>query len=115
MANMSRRHQTAWLLILCGAGAVLRIILAARSPTPYGYVFDFYHEAIQRLYVLGHLPSSTDCWQCYHPPLHPLLGLPFYAIGKSLMGGPAGLADPALPFVTALSMLCGAMTAYYAY
>jgi hypothetical protein len=110
-----RRSQTGWLLLLVGLGAILRVILAARSPTPYGYVFDFYHEAIQRLYALGHLPASTDCWQCYHPPLHVVLGLPLYALGKRLADGSTGLADPALRFVSLLSLVCGSVAAYYSY
>ena len=109
------RGQTGWLLVLVGLGVILRVILAARSPTPYGYVFDFYHEAIQRLYALGHLPASTDCWQCYHPPLHVWLGVPLYAIGKFLADGSDGLADPALRFVAILSLVCGSVSAYYAY
>ena len=109
------RSQTRWLLVLVSLGAMLRVILAARSPTPYGYVFDFYHEAIQRLYALGHLPASTDCWQCYHPPLHVWLGLPLYAIGKFLVDGSDGLADPALRFVAILSLVCGSVSAYYGY
>jgi hypothetical protein len=112
---MSRRRQTAGLLILAATGAALRVVLAARSPTPYGYVFDFYHEAVQKLYALGRLPSAADCWQCYHPPLHPLLALPFYAFGKRIAGGPGGLEDPALRFVAILPLICGAVTAYYSY
>ena len=106
------RGQTGWLLVLVSLGAILRVILAARSPTPYGYVFDFYHEAIQRLYALGHLPASTDCWQCYHPPLHVWLGVPLYAIGKVLADGSDGLADPALRFVAILSLVCGSVSAF---
>ena len=117
MGNSSavRRGQTGWLLLLVGLGAILRVILAARAPTAYGYVFDFYHEAIQRLYTVGHLPASTDCWQCYHPPLHVLAGLPLYAVGKLLADGSGGLADPALRFVSLLSLACGSVAAYYSY
>lgn len=94
---------------------VSRALLVWRAPTPYGYVYDFYHEAIQRLYATGHLPASTDCWQCYHPPLHVWLGLPLYALGKKLAGGPDGLADPALRFVAVLSLACGAVVALNGY
>ena len=61
-----------------------RLARAARvycSPTPFGYVFDYYHEAIEFFYEKGRLPIAADCWQCYHPPLFYLLGLPFYAVG----------------------------------
>ena len=102
-------------MLLAGLAVLLRVILAARSPTPYGYVFDFYHEAIQRLYTLGHLPASTDCWQCYHPPLHAWLGLPLYALGKVAADGPNGLDDPALRFVGVLSLVSSGVAAYYGY
>ena len=114
-ALSARQGQTVWLLVLVATGAILRLILAARSPTPYGYVFDFYHEAIQKFYAQGHLPSSTDCWQCYHPPLHVWLGFPLYAIGRWFLDGPGGLEDPALRFVSVLSLVCGSVAAYYAY
>ena len=47
------------------------------------------------------------------PPGLLVLGLPFYALGKRLMGGPAGMADPALPVLALLSMLAAAVTAFY--
>jgi hypothetical protein len=110
-----RRHQSALLLILVGIAVILRALLAVRSPTPYGYVYDFYHEAIQKFYVLGYLPSSTDCWQCYHPPLLELVGLPLYVVGKWIVGGPGGLADPALRFVAIVSLVSSGIVAYYSY
>jgi 4-amino-4-deoxy-L-arabinose transferase-like glycosyltransferase len=113
--SLARAHQRFCLLVLIATAVVARIVLAARAPTPYGYVYDFYHEAIQRLYASGRLPASTDCWQCYHPPLYTLLGLPFYALGKRLLDGPAGLSDPALRFVAPLSLVCGAAVAWYGY
>jgi 4-amino-4-deoxy-L-arabinose transferase-like glycosyltransferase len=103
------------LALLVAAAVSLRVVLAARAPTTYGYVYDFYHEAIQKFYSLGHLPASTDCWQCYHPPLLSLMGLPLYALGKKIVGGPGGLADPALRFVALLSIASGAVAAYYSY
>jgi 4-amino-4-deoxy-L-arabinose transferase-like glycosyltransferase len=95
------------------AAAVTRALLAVRSPTPYGYVFDFYHEAIQLWYVSGRLPPANACWQCYQPPLLPLVGLPLYALGKGLVGGPAGLADPALRFVTLVPIVSAAVVSYF--
>lgn len=110
-----RAHQKSLLLALVSVGVLLRVVLAVEAPTPYGYVYDFYHEAVQRLYKTGHLPASTDCWQCYHPPLFPILALPFYAMGRALTTGPDGLADTALRFVTPTALLWGSILAYYAY
>src|SRR3569832_1974609 len=61
----ARRHEPALLILLTALAVIDRGLLALRSPTPYGYVFDFYHEAIQKFYALGRLPIASDCWQCY--------------------------------------------------
>jgi hypothetical protein len=115
-ARWLRRHETACLLALAGIAVLLRAVLAVRAPTRYGYVFDFYHEAIQKAYVLGRLPASTECWQCYHPPLFTLIGLPFYAIGRWFSGGDSsGLDDGALRFAMAVPLAAGAVVAYYGY
>ena len=90
-------------------------VLAVESPTPFGYVYDFYHEAVQLLYNTGRLPNSTDCWQCYHPPLFTFATLPFYALGRALSSAPAGLTDPALRFVTPVALLSGGALTYYGY
>ena len=57
------------LFAIVAIALALRVLLAVESPTPYGYVFDFYHEGVQRMYALGRLPIASDCWQCYHPPV----------------------------------------------
>lgn len=110
-----RLHQPSLLLALVAVGALLRVVLAVEAPTAYGYVYDFYHETVQRLYRTGRLPNSTDCWQCYHPPLFPLITLPFYALGRAFTRGPGGLADPALRFVTPVALVCGGFVAYHSY
>src|SRR5713101_1258687 len=108
-------HQPALLLTLAAIAVALRALLVIRSPTMYGYVYDFYHEGIQKFYTLGRLPIAADCWQCYHPPLFYLIGLPFYALGKTIVAGPMGLADPALRFVGILPIASGMAAAYYSY
>ena len=77
-----RRHASPILWTLVAAALVLRALLAYCSPTPFGYVFDYYHEAIELFYEKGRLPIAADCWQCYHPPLFYLLGLQSAAIGR---------------------------------
>lgn len=110
-----QQHQNALLLAVGALFAGVLGLIAARSPQPYGYVYDFYHEAIQKLYANGRLPTASDCWQCYQPPLFALAGLPFYAAGKWWLGGPGGLADPALRAVIALPLICGLVIAFYSY
>src|SRR5215471_12909234 len=100
---------------LAALGALLRVLLVVRAPTPYGYVFDFYHEGIQKLYLLKQLPTAADCWQCYHPPLFFLVGVPFYAIGRQFVDSGVTLADPALWFVSVVPVACGTATAYFSY
>ena len=61
-------HQSTLLLILVATPRPFAPYSSSRSPTMYGYVYDFYHEGIQKFYALGRLPIAEDCWQCYHPP-----------------------------------------------
>jgi len=102
-----REHQRAVLLTLVVIATTLRALLVIRSPTMYGYVYDFYHEGIQKFYTLGRLPIAADCWQCYHPPVFYLMGLRSISLGKRIVAGPVGLADPALRFVGILPIARG--------
>ncbi len=83
-----RRRQTPILGALLAAALFLRILLAVDCPTPFGYVYDYYHEGVELMYAKGRLPIAEDCWQCYHPPLYYALGLPFYAVGRGLASDP---------------------------
>jgi hypothetical protein len=76
------RHARGCLAGLAIVALVSRTVLVVRSPWAFGYVWDLYHEAIQRLYETGRLPASTDCWECWQPPLLFLASWPLYAIGK---------------------------------
>jgi hypothetical protein len=49
------------------------------------------------------------------PPVFYLIGLPLYALGKRIVGGPGGLADPALRFVGILSIASATAAAYCSY
>ena len=84
-------HWRDLLIVVAGFAVVLRVLLIVRAPV-YGYVWDFYQEGVARLYEHGRLPLSTDCWQCYHPPLFYWLGWPFYAVGARLSAADDGLA-----------------------
>lgn len=99
-----------WTLVL--AGVALRALLAWYCPTPFGYVFDYYHEAIELFYDKGRLPIAADCWQCYHPPLYYLLGLPFYAAGVWLAGARDAASDWGLRALTLLAVAAGAVATY---
>jgi hypothetical protein len=90
------------LLLLVGIAVALRILLVATSPTPYGYVWDFYHEGVRVLAREGRLPVAADCWQCYHPPLFYLLGWPLYAAGG-------------LRWLAGLATVSAAIATYYGY
>jgi 4-amino-4-deoxy-L-arabinose transferase-like glycosyltransferase len=107
------RHSRPALGALIAAAFGLRVLLAVHSPTPYGYVFDYYHEGVQLLYEHGGLPQSTDCWQCYHPPLFYLAGLPFYATGQWLADTGRAGPDARLRVLSLLPLLSGAVILYY--
>jgi hypothetical protein len=94
---------------------VLRGLLVAFSPTPFGYVWDFYHDDVRILWNSGHLPRSTDCWQCYHPPLFYVLGLPLYAFGRSMAAQSATGDAEGLRWLAGLALVSAAVTIYYGY
>jgi hypothetical protein len=106
-------HAGAVLLVVAAAGVVLRALLAIEAPTPYGYVWDFYIDGTRQLAQTGHLPVSTACWQCYHPPLFYLLGWPFYALGRAMAPGPDD--SLALRFVWVLPLVSSGVTVYFGY
>jgi hypothetical protein len=95
-------------ILLLAVGALLRLLLVAGSPTPFGYVFDFYHEAIQHSWNTGSLPRAEDCWQCYHPPLFYLVGLAFYGLGRAIGGTDAA----GLRALGVLPLACGVALAW---
>jgi hypothetical protein len=105
------RSEGAWLAALLGAAVLLRVLLVAWSPTPFGYVWDSYYIGVQVLYERGRLPIASDCWQCYHPPLFYLLGWPLYAAGRAIGGSDAA----ALRGLGLLPLACGAVTTYFGY
>jgi hypothetical protein len=106
-------HERALLIALVLIAAVLRALLIAFSPAPFGYVWDFYHEGVQRLWSTGHLPASTDCWQCYHPPLFYVLGWPLYAFGRWTAFGSANSDAAGLRWLAGLATVSAAVTIYY--
>ncbi len=89
-------------ILVVAIGLFSRILLPLGSPTPYGYVFDFYHEGVIKYWVTGRLPVAADCWQCYHPPFFYVLGVPFYAFGSLF---PFKFA--ALRGLSVLPLICG--------
>ncbi len=107
------RHEELALWMLGGVAVVLRALLVAGSPRVYGYVYDFYHQGIQELYATGHLPASTACWTCWHPPLFYLLGLPFYALGRWIHPGVVSADDPALAYVAAVPLAASVLIVWY--
>jgi 4-amino-4-deoxy-L-arabinose transferase-like glycosyltransferase len=110
--TLRRRHRPIlWSLV--AIAVVLRVLLAIDCPTPFGYVFDYYHEGVDIMYAKGRLPIAEDCWQCYHPPLYYVLGLPFYVAGRHVPDDPDDAPDWGLRGLTGLALVAGAMTAYF--
>ena len=94
------------------SAAALRALLVIYSPTPFGYVWDFYADGIQVVYTQGRLPLPDDCWVCAHPPLFFLAGVPFYAFGLFVSGGSE---TAALRWTGALSIISAGVTIYFGY
>jgi hypothetical protein len=95
---------------LIAAGVLLRALLAWRAPTDFGYVYDYYHEALVAWYRTGHLPAAADCWECYQPPLFSLLGLPLYTLGLKVFDGDG---RHALRLVQLIPLAASACTVLY--
>ena len=112
LVSWLRNHsqQGSWVLVC--AAVVLRMLLVAHAPRSFGYVWDYYHEGVLLFYDTGRLPASDACWQCYHPPLLQLVGLPFYAAGRWLFPESASLPVRVLSLVPLMS---GAVAAFYSY
>lgn len=108
-------HERTLLFALLLTAGTLRGLLVAFSPTPFGYVWDFYYEGVRLLSDSGHLPASTECWQCYHPPLFYLLGWPLYAFGRWSAAGSPGNDVQGLRWLAGLGIPSAAITVYYGY
>ncbi len=109
------RNERALLIALVLIAAALRLLLIAFSPAPFGYVWDFYHEGVRLLWTTGHLPASTACWQCYHPPLFYVLGWPLYAFGRWSTSGSPDSDAAGLRWLAGLATASAAVTIYYGY
>ncbi len=112
------RHFKETLFALLVLAAAARVALLVSAPTPYGYVYDYYHQGAQLWYDYGRLPASTDCWQCYHPPLYYVLAYPLLALGRWVSGAKAPgdlYTDPALPYLAILPIICSLVIGGYSY
>ena len=107
------RHARACLWTFAIVAVALRLLLAIRSPWAFGYVWDLYHEAIQRLYAGGQLPASRDCWECWQPPLLFLASWPLYAIGRMVYPTSPWPDDYALRFAGVIPLAAGLACLYY--
>ena len=112
MRGLDRRTR-ACVGTLAIVAIALRVLLAVRSPWAFGYVWDLYHEAIQRLYLTGHLPASTDCWECWQPPLLFVASWPLYAIGKMVYPVSPWPDDYALRFAGVIPIAAGLACLWY--
>ena len=110
-----RARERACLIAILLVATVLRLLLAAFSPTSFGYVWDFYQDGVRILWSTGHLPASTDCWQCYHPPLFYFLGLPLYSFGHWTAADSATSDAHGLRWLAGLALVSAGVTIYYGY
>lgn len=102
------------LLAAIGVCAIaLRALLALGSPWEYGFIWDPYYETIPRTFHTGRLPASTDCFECYQPPLFTLLGTPLYALGRALSTPRAYPHDSGLLAVEALPLAASLACLYF--
>lgn len=107
------RHRRSSVWTLAIVAVTLRVLLAACSPWSFGYVWDLYHEAVQLLWATGHLPASTDCWECWQPPLLFLTSWPLYAVGRIVYPTSPWPDDYALRLVGVIPLAAGFACLYY--
>jgi 4-amino-4-deoxy-L-arabinose transferase-like glycosyltransferase len=115
MAVWLARNARPVLLILLISAIVLRVLLIAYSPLPFGYVWDFYYEGVRHLARTGRLPVAADCWQCYHPPVFYLLGLPAYVFGRWIGSDAPEIDASGLRWLAGVATLASSVTIYYGY
>ncbi len=106
------RRESLCLCLVLGLAALLRVLLLVRSPTSFGYVYDFYPAAVAYVYDHHALPPADACWICAHPPLFWIVGAPFYALGMWCSGGQRAVAEQLL---CAVPLACDALTVFYTY
>jgi len=115
IGRLLNRNERSLLLSLLAVAVILRGLLIAFAPTPFGYVWDFYHEGVRRLASSGHLPAAADCWQCYHPPLFYVLGWPAYAFGRWIGSEGPGADTQGLRWLAGVATVSAAVTIDYGY
>lgn len=98
-------------LALLAVAIIARILLGIYSPTPHGYVYDFYADAIDIIVNEGRLPAEGDCLVCYHPPFFPLVG----ALIFKLVAAFGGSYDTQHYFVGAFTVIVSILFCVYAY
>lgn len=106
------RHERMLLSWLVGLAVLLRAALIIGSPTPFGYVYDFYQDAVAFVYDHHSLPPPSACWICAHPPLFWIVGAPFYALGMAISHQNRATAEQVLCVVP---LLCDALVVFYTY
>lgn len=109
------RHARALLWALAAVFVLSHVLLAAYSPWAYGYIYDPYWDAVQKLSDTGRIPASTECWECYQPPLYLLVSLPFYEVGRLLWPTSPWPHDNALRLMQAVPLLSSIVCLWYTY
>jgi len=110
-----RGHARQALWTLLGVGIALRLLLVVFAPHTYGYIYDFYHSAIEILYWNRRLPLAPECGECYQPPLFYLLSAPLFGIGRILQRLVGPVPDLELRMVALLPVICGSACVWLSY
>lgn len=99
---------------ILGAGVALRLALAIATPPERAY--DNHFEPVDIILEKGWIPSASDCWECFQPPLYYLVSAGAFGLTEQvgLLTGAssesaAAAGRKAIQFV---SVLAGAATLY---
>ena len=109
------RHRRALFWGLAAFFVLSRVLLGAYSPWAYGYIYDPYWDGVEKLHATWRIPASTDCWECYQPPLYLIVSLPFYAAGRLLRPSSPWPHDEALQLMQAVPMLSSIISIWFSW
>lgn len=110
-----RPRNVNWLThTVLALGVALRIAFGVA--TPYDSAYDDHFEPVAVILEQGVLPSATDCWECFQPPLYYVVSAGVFSATTRLaaLGGASGEMVEAAgrKAIQFLSVAAGCVTLY---
>lgn len=102
-----RFHFGKALLVLFFLGIIFRTFFFTMMPYKvFSMDVEGHISYVQYIIEKHDIPSTRDCWSCYHPPVYYMAAAPFYVLGETLgMPGTTGLQS--------FSLLIAVLTTFF--